>query len=117
MYTIPFAPVSVNSNELNIENIGDFAVCGTNEVGQEYYMIVQTELGLTRILTYGPAIHEIPLIPCKSKMSFVTILYDSKKITGAVSQFLLINGCIEAEVKDKDEILKFVLSSIGGLIR
>ena len=117
MYTIPFAPVSVNSNELNIENIGDFAICGTNEIGQEYYMIVQTELGLTRMLTYGPALLELPHTPCSGKMSFVTILYDSKKIISAVSKFLLSNGCVEAEIEDKDEVLKLVLSSIGGLIR
>lgn len=117
MYTIPFAPVSVNSNELNIENIGNFAICAKNEVGQEYYMIVQTEAGMTRVMTYGPALMELPVTPCKSKMSFETLIYDSKKILSSVSRFLLSNDCTEAEIHDAQEILNFTLSSIGGLIR
>ena len=117
MYTIPFAPVSVNSNELNIENIGDFAVCGRDELGKEYYMIVQTESGMTRVLTYGPALMEFPVMPCKTGMSFITMAYDSKKILSSVSRFLLGNGCVEAELHDAQEILNFTLSSIGGLIR
>lgn len=117
MYTIPFAPVSVNSNELTIENIGDFAICATNELGQEYYMIVQTESGVTRCMTYGPALLELPVTPCKSKMSFETLTFDSKKILSSVSRFLLSNNCTEAEIHDAQEILNFILSSIGGLIR
>ena len=117
MYTIPFAPVSVNSNELNIENIGDFAIYAKNELGVEYYMIVQTECGVTRMMTYGPAIMELPVSPCKTKMSFETMIYNSNKIASSVSRFLLSNQCTEAELLDPKKVLEFTLSSIGGLIR
>lgn len=117
MVTISFAPVSVNSNEINIDNIGNFAICGKDVLGREFYMIVQTESGITRMLTYGPALMEVPFSPVKTKMSFETILYDSKKIISATSRFLLSNNCVEAEAHESSEILNFTLSSIGGLIR
>lgn len=114
---IPFAPVSVNSEQLEIDCIGSFAIEAKNSIGQRFYFIAQTESGVTRTITYGPVFDQTPLSPCKAAMKFETIYYDSRKIISAASRFLLSKNALEAEIVDIADVIQEIITSIGGLIR
>ena len=46
--------------QLDVENIGECVIRGRNDLGEEYYLIIRTEMGWTEQLNYGPVTPEVP---------------------------------------------------------
>ena len=42
------------TGSFDIPDIGNFTLSCTNDLGQEYFIIVRTTYGVTRVLTWGP---------------------------------------------------------------
>lgn len=82
-----FKVTSVNG-ELEIEDPGNCAIRAANDDGEEYYMIVETSLGSSRIFTYGPCVPDMDLLPKSVNCHFSRIIYSSVKINKAINDFL-----------------------------
>lgn len=75
------------TDELDIEDIGNCNILAYNDLGMYYIMIIQTELGLTRIFTEGPLMEE-EIFPKTVNCSFKRIDYNSGKISKEIQTFL-----------------------------
>ena len=74
--------------ELEIDNIGEFAIEASNDEGCFWYYIVRTTLGETAIAKSGPKIPDITLLPKNFSQSRVCIQFNEGKILKDVSLFL-----------------------------
>ena len=80
--------VSQSYGSLDIEDIGNCAIEACDDRGVYKYLVIKTNLGETKVFTYGPTIPDIP-IPAKSvNISFKRISYNEAKIGGIIEKFL-----------------------------
>lgn len=73
---------------LEIGNIGDFAIEASNDEGFYYYLLVKTTLGSSTIITYGPIVPDINLLPSGFSTTLERIPYKEPKIIGKINYFL-----------------------------
>lgn len=74
--------------QLDVENIGECVILGRNDLGDEYYLIVRTELGFTELIQYGPACPEIQILPFNISMNYSRFEFSQGKIERAIDKFL-----------------------------
>lgn len=74
--------------QLDVENIGECVILGRNDLGDEYYLIVRTELGFTELIQYGPACPEIHILPFNISMNYSRFEFSQGKIERAIDKFL-----------------------------
>lgn len=80
--------VTTSMGSIDIEDLGNFALWGINDLYQEFIIIVQTSLGNTKILEYGPIMLESRL-PCKKmKYTYDELEFKESKIAQRVEKFL-----------------------------
>lgn len=82
-----FTTVLVNA-ELEIDDIGNCAIIASNDMGENYCLIIETRLGVTRILNYGPSIIDFDSLPKSVNCSFKRIDYNPTKISKTIREFL-----------------------------
>ena len=71
---------------IQIDDIGNVALRCSNEKGQEYYIIVQTFLGKTALMKFGPVYPDINLMCDTMELSYKKFDYkvffnDKRKIS------------------------------------
>ena len=74
--------------ELDIDNIGEFAIEANNDEGMFWYYICRTLLGTTTIATSGPKIPDVDLLPKTFHQSRYTMQFNEGKIVKDVTKFL-----------------------------
>lgn len=68
-----------------VKNIGDFGVIASTIEGVQYYMAVKTILGLTVIVTCGPSIPDIEILPNGFSCELVKFPFSSSRIIKKVN--------------------------------
>lgn len=93
--------------QLSVEDIGNCAIEGNNDLGESFYLIVETTLGSTRIFEFGPIMQDIKMLPKSVKCTFDRIIYSEPKIGKRIEQFLnnRCSGITSAMIVDKDYAL------------
>ena len=89
-------------DSIDIENIGDCCIEAFNDIGEAYYLIVDTQYGMTKILECGPFVRDIVPAFCYSR--FTQFQYSEFKISKIIDKFLSSHGITQAFEKDADEI-------------
>ena len=103
--------------QIDIENIGDFNLLCRNDIGEEFYMIVRTELGWTELLEYGPYSPDLELLPLNYTVKYSRFEYNQGKLERAIDKFLndpkrMIS---QAQIVEFDEIRDFLVNPIDRL--
>lgn len=89
MSSFDFDKVWSANNFVDIEDIGNFYLEGINEKdGLYYYLMMKTELGTTSIMSYGPIVPDVQLIPDGYICSLNKIQFNEKKIRLWISKWL-----------------------------
>lgn len=89
MSSFDFDKVWSANNFVDIEDIGNFYLEGINEKdGLYYYLMMKTELGTTSIMSYGPIVPDVQLIPDGYTCSLNKIQFNEKKIKLWISKWL-----------------------------
>lgn len=65
---------------LYVENIGNCALEALDELGQYYYIIVKTVQGQSHILSFGPVIPDLEVLPKTFKLDYYSTQYNDKKL-------------------------------------
>lgn len=73
---------------LEVEDTAQCCIELIDVLDYHYYMIIQTVLGKTKILEYGPIIPDIEKFPPKSVAKFCEIDCNKHKIDGMIEKFL-----------------------------
>lgn len=105
--------------QIDIENIGECVLLGRNDVGEEFYLIIKTELGWTELLEYGPCVPDLELLPYTYTITYNRIEYNQTKIERIIDKFLnnpkrMIS---QAEVVQLENIREFLINPIDKVSR
>ena len=84
----------VVNGQLDVDDIGDCAILGRDDQGQEYYFMTFTYMGWTEIIEYGPALPDFDVLPKSVTYKYNRIEYDEYKIEKAIDKFLNKNLCL-----------------------
>ena len=103
--------------QLDVENIGQCVLQANNDVGEEFYLIIVTELGWTEVLEYGPIVPDLELLPATYNISYNRIEYNQGKLERIIDKFL--NNpkrmITQAKVTELEEISEFLVNPITKL--
>ena len=104
----------VVDGQLDVEDIGQCVIQATNDLGEEFYLIIKTDLGWTEILEYGPCVPDMELRQLNYQIKYSRIEYNQSKIERAIDKFLNDpKRCItQAKVTDISEIREFLINPI-----
>ena len=101
--------------QLNIDDIGECAILGRDDLGQEYYLIITTSMGFTDIIEYGPALPDFDALPKSVTYKYDRIDYSEFKIEKRIDKFLTGHPITYAEVTELEEIAEFLKNPIHYL--
>ena len=76
------------TGQIEIDNIGNFAISCTNDLFNEYFFIAVTDMGQTRILTYGPQRVDVDDAFMSRSWNYLSMQYDVRKIEKMIDKFI-----------------------------
>ena len=85
---VEYASEATFTAVLSLSDVGNCAIEANNDDGQFWYMVVDTNLGWTRIFEYGPIIPQKELMEDSCVCYFSRIEFDMKKIIKSIDSFL-----------------------------
>jgi len=102
---------------LEILDTGNVFLIGQDTLSQEYYLCIQTILGQTTIIKYGPIIPEITVMPNTCNYTYSRIDYNERKIAKQIESFLNPSNfnLVEARICELDEIKSKIRNFINCL--
>jgi len=74
--------------QLDVDNIGEFAIEASNDEGMFWYYICRTLFGTTTIATSGPRVPDIEILPKTFNQARYTMQFNEAKIIKDVTKFL-----------------------------
>lgn len=98
---------SMAIGQLDVDDIGNCAIEANNDEGNYYYMVIETNLGFTKMFEYGPVQPDFNEM-CKSvTCTFDRIEFNEKKISKRIYSFLNAPGknITQAQIVDKEYAL------------
>ena len=60
----------VVDGQLEVEDIGQCVIQANNDIGEEFYLIIKTDLGWTEILEYGPCVPDMELLQLNYQVKY-----------------------------------------------
>lgn len=93
---------------IEVEDIGNCAIRSTNAGFEDYYIVIQTVMGKTSILTFGPILADVSIIQEDFNLSFKKIDYKEKNINNEINKFIndTRKAIKQAEVISVEEALQ-----------
>ncbi len=103
--------------ELNVDDIGQCVILGRNDIGEENYLIIRTEMGWTEQITIGPVCPDIEILPFNVSILYSRYEYNQGKIERAIDKFLNDpkKFITQAEVTTFDSIYPYIWQSISKI--
>ena len=80
--------VSTSMGQLNIEDIGNCAIEANDDMGASYYLVIKTNLGVTRLFQYGPIKPDVNILCKTTTCVFKRFDYSESKLMKAIENFL-----------------------------
>lgn len=96
-------------NEIDIVNIGEFALRGSND-GVDYIVAVRASFGKAKILKYGPVLADTCLIANNFNLTYREIDFKETSIISDVSKYL---NDVKKEITEVVEI--DISEALGGI--
>ena len=86
--TFQYSYVQTATAVLEIENLGQCAIEGSNSFGEYYYLVIRTSLGKCYIFNYGPIMLDLDMLPPFVGCSIERIDYNEKQLTKRIVRWL-----------------------------
>lgn len=104
--------------QLDVENIGECVISGRNDIGEEFYLIIKTELGWTEVLEYGPCVPDLELLPYNYNISYNRFEFNQGKLERIIDKFL--NNpkrfISQAQVVELQDIMPFLVNPVDKIV-
>lgn len=99
---------------IDIDNIGECVIQARNDLGEEFYLLLRTELGWTELIEYGPATPDISLLPHTINYKYDRFEYNSAKIERIIDKFLNDGKRMisQAQVVEIEDIRSFIVNPL-----
>jgi len=97
-----------------VEDIANVSLNFLNDLGQEWYINVSTELGETKITKYGPLLVDVNVLQDEFKFEYCKINYNEKRIISSIDKLLndtkiAITQVVEIDRDQFNERLKGII--------
>lgn len=104
--------------QLDVDNIGECVILGRNDLGEEFYLIIRTEMGWTEQINYGPVTPDIDILPFNINLNYSRFEYNQSKLMRSIDKFLNDpkKMITQADVVEYDSIEHNIRISIDKII-
>lgn len=105
----------VVEGQLDVDNIGECVLLANNDIGEEFYLIINTVMGWTEVLEYGPFAPDFDLLPANYNIKYSRFEYNQGKLEKAIDRFLNDpkRAISQAKVVELDEIIDNLVNPIN----
>ena len=99
---------------IDVDNIGECAIQARNDLGEEFYLLIHTEIGWTEVIEYGPANPDITMLPRSVTYKYDRFEYNFAKLERMIDKFLNDGKRMisQASVVDVEDIREFIISPV-----
>ena len=110
MSTFEFANEWVPTNSIDIPEIGNFYLEAIDEENlMYYYLMIKSSLGTASVMSYGPVVPDVQLLPDKYQVSFERLSFKEKKYVLAELFLILEHDKLLPDSFDGFEIARRIL--------
>lgn len=104
----------VVEGQLEVENIGECIIQANNDLGEEFYLIIKTELGWTEMIEYGPCVPDLTLLQMSYQITYNRFEYNQSKIERSIDKFLNNpkRAITQAKLVELDDIYEALVNPI-----
>lgn len=104
----------VVEGQLEVDDIGQCVIQANNDLGEDFYLIVKTELGWTELLEYGPCVPDLTQLPMNYNIKYTRFEYNQGKIERAIDKFLNDpkRGITQAKLAYVEDIREFLVNPV-----
>ncbi len=104
--------------QLDVDNIGECVLRGRNDLGEEYYLIIRTDMGWTEQINFGPVTPDVDILPFNINMNYARFEFNQSKLMRAIDKFLNDPKKIitQADVVELSDIRGPIIDSINKII-
>ena len=104
--------------QLDVENIGECVLRGRNDLGEEFYLVIRSDMGWTEQITYGPVTPEIDILPFNINLSYSRFEFNQSKLMKAIDKFLNDpkKMITQADVVEYSSVVNNILESIHRIV-
>lgn len=74
--------------QLDVDNIGECVILGRNDLGEEFYLIIKTDMGWTEQINFGPVTPEVDILPFNISLTYARFEFNQTKLMRAIDKFL-----------------------------
>lgn len=74
--------------QLDVDNIGECVLLGRNDLGEEFYLIIRTDMGWTEQINFGPVTPEVDILPFNINLTYARFEFNQAKLMRAIDKFL-----------------------------
>lgn len=95
---------------IEVEDIGNCAIRATSGAFEDYYIVIQTVMGKTSILAFGPILADVAVLQEDFNLSFKKIDYKEKNITNEINKFIndMRKGIKQADIISVEDALRAI---------
>lgn len=86
--TFEYLETSIFTEQLQLKDIGNTIIEGKTDLGQFYYLTIQTDLGSSRICEFGPSTDCLQYDVKSFNFRFYKTSYADSKCASAINKFL-----------------------------
>lgn len=103
--------------QLDVENIGECVIRGRNDLGEEFYLIIRTDMGWTEQINYGPVTPDVDILPFNISLNYARFEFNQTKLMRAIDKFLNDpkKMITQAEVIELAEVHESIINSINKI--
>ena len=104
----------VVESQLEVDNIGECVLRANNDVAEEFYLIIKTELGWTEVLEYGPCVPDLDMLQMNYQITYNKFEFNQGKIERIIDKFLNNPKRVitQAAVVELEDIYDFLVNPI-----
>lgn len=103
--------------QLDVENIGECCLLGRNDIGEEWYLVIHSMMGVTEVIEYGPIVPDLNLLPSAVTLKYSRFDYNQGKIERIIDKFLNDGqrAISQAEVTDFETVSSNIVNPVDRL--
>lgn len=103
--------------QLDVDNIGECVILGRNDLGEEFYLIIRTDMGWTEQINFGPVTPEIDILPFNINLTYARFEFNQTKLMRAIDKFLNDpkKMITQADVVEMDSIQEGIHASLAKI--
>lgn len=104
----------VVEGQLDVDNIGDCVLQANNDLNEEFYLIIKTDLGWTEVLEYGPCVPDLLELHYNYSAKYSRFEFSESKIERIIDKFLNDGKRMisQAKLTTLEDIREFLINPI-----